>query len=200
MEQQQRLTGYAHYWQRPAVLDERAFARFVDDLRAIVETAQEHGFALAGHRGDGDPTLGPDRVALNGSRSCGHAERSLVSPWPTEDAAGVGREDGPIDSWFGGDLLTTRLCDGNCAMSPFRIDREVEEAVEDGPFWQRCITQFRPYDIVVTAALLMFKYRFGDAINLSSAGDVQHWYDGQHLCLLALGILPALPTLGGTPE
>lgn len=187
--------GYAHYWSRPAHLDRQAFERFAQDCGRIVETARAHRFALSGPGGVGEPVINPAGVAFNGAEACGHEPRDLVAPWPTEDAAGVAHGETPLDQWFGGDLVDTRLCNGDCSYEDFWIDRDLGPRARScgSRISELCKTGFRPYDVVVTACLLMLAYRFGDTIALKSDGTSTHWYDGQHLCLLALGILPPIP-------
>lgn len=193
--------GYAHRWDRPGHLDHEKFRQFAEDCGRIVETARAHRFAIAGPGGVGEPSISATRVAFNGTEACGHERRDLACPWPTEDAAGVARGETPLDQWFGGDLVDTRLCGGDCSYDDFWIDRDLESGLRSrgGRIHEACTTGFRPYDVVVTACLLMFAYRFGNAVAFESDGTPTHWYDGQHLCVLALGILPAIPIGIGRP-
>ena len=44
-----------------------------------------------------------------------------------------------------------------------------------------CKTAYKPYDIVVTACLVILQYRLGDAIQVSSDGGAVDWVAGVNL-------------------
>ena len=48
-----------------------------------------------------------------------------------------------------------------------------------------CKTAYKPYDVVVVAALSLAKYYFGDDIDISSDGDRNDWNDGVELAVMA---------------
>ena len=49
-----------------------------------------------------------------------------------------------------------------------------------GCFWF-CKTAYKPYDKYVVATLILFKYYFGDKIELSSDGEANEWQEGRKL-------------------
>jgi len=48
-------------------------------------------------------------------------------------------------------------------------------------------TARKPYDIAVTACLVIAKHHFGEKIRISSDGSNQEWNDGKKLCQKVLG-------------
>lgn len=50
-----------------------------------------------------------------------------------------------------------------------------------------CKTAHKPYDVVVTAALIAAKQHFGAAIKVASDGDDSDWEDGRQLAQRVLG-------------
>ena len=96
--------------------------------------------------------------------------------------------------WFNGSatcghssdfLLRHTYCGGACDYETFGL-----ELKDDGNFVK---TGMRPYDIAVTACLLMLRYRFRDGVVISSDGNTKEWAAGQELCLLACDIMPPIP-------
>lgn len=147
---------------------------------------------MAGPLGDGKPVITGDLIAFNGPANCGHsADFDLVIPWPTSDAGGV-LAGGIPGTWFAGHMVDTRLCPGDCSYESFVLERiyapmEWERPDEDGFWFAFCKTAFRPYDLAVTAALLVAKRHLGDAILVSSDGEDAHWFDAKLLCQMELG-------------
>ena len=145
----------------------------------IVARVQDMGLRVAGPGGKGKPHLGKESIAFNGSDSCGHRYRDLGEPWPDEDATGVEDREPPYDAdaepyigGGGGPMLFTRVCGGSCAGAPFLVDRKYlardwERAVEGNRYDCTCDTHFKPYDLLVTAALVRLKERLGDAIRIT---------------------------------
>jgi hypothetical protein len=78
--------GYTHYWYRPQELDAEPFADWANDIQTLIEKTptlvrepdyQMFGFyptertrlkplGIYGPLGEGDPQIGPERVAFNG--------------------------------------------------------------------------------------------------------------------------------------
>ncbi len=183
--------GYTHYWRREKELDAAKYASAVADFQRLILTLEDSGIRLAGPMGDGLPEFTADELAFNGPDDCGHPQNSEISiPWPAPSAGGVGPNKTAVDgSWFAGALLQTRACDGSCSYETFRIPRVTEhtEPDKEGRFFDCCKTAYRPYDIAVTAALIIFKKHFGTAFKVSSDGEDEHWFDAKMLCLSVLG-------------
>lgn len=179
--------GYTHYWDRigSADYDAGAFAQAVADFRALLAPLAAAGITVRGPLGEGDPVLTEEEIAFNGDAQCGHPVDSLVViPWPTPDAGGVrtAGQEAVVGSWFAGSLLRARQCDGDCSYETFGILRAA--GADD---WGFCKTAFRPYDIAVTACLIILKHRLGDAITVQSDGEDAHWFDAKLLCDHTLG-------------
>jgi hypothetical protein len=56
---------------------------------------------------------------------------------------------------------------------------------DDGPDF--CKTNRNPYDLVVTAALIVMKHHHGDSIRVSSDGEPEEWQPSRDLCQSVLG-------------
>jgi len=161
----------------------------------IAEAIKDYGVLLAGPMGTGAPEFKSPRIAFNGSVNCGHQENSsIVIPWPSEDATGVATEgeDAIAGQWFAGATLHTRVCNGDCSYETFAIDRvfqleKWQEPDENGLYFDCCKTAFRPYDLAVTAVLLIARHHLGDAFQVSSDGSDRQWSDTKLLCYSRLG-------------
>jgi hypothetical protein len=65
------------------------------------------------------------------------------------------------------------------------------QETEDGYF--ACTkTAYKPYDVAVTAFLILAKHHLGDAIKVSTDGEPKDWEDGRMLCEAVLGY-PRMP-------
>lgn len=79
--------------------------------------------------------------------------------------------------------------DGGC--ETFYLDRLLPtrelSRMYDGLRYQFCKTNGAPYDLLVTAVLVMAKYWFGDAIRVTSDGADKDWEPARSLCRDVLG-------------
>lgn len=183
--------GYTHYWRRESDLDSGAFVLFAEDVRVLHEASREI-VPLAGPHGDGVPAIGPDGVFFNGVEACGHVRRDLGITWPAEDAGGVNSGEAEAGTWYAGAQLRTRTCCGDCSHESFWFPRtmgadECGRPDGDGRHFQFCKTAYKPYDVMVTAALIAAKHRFGGAVMVESDGEDKDWFDAQMLCQQVLG-------------
>jgi hypothetical protein len=183
--------AYTLLWTRLLELDRDTFHLFVEDVRAIVARAQDMGVRISGPTGKGYPELGPETIAFNGSATCGHRHRDLGKPWASPTAAGIEEVEPPYDSkaepWMSGPYLETRVCGGSCAGDPFIVDRRY--MVRD---WERpespkryacnCETHFKPYDLIVAAALVRFKEHFGEAVTIDHRNPDNAFEDAKRFC------------------
>jgi hypothetical protein len=179
--------GYTHYWRRVGDIERNAFSKALEDIRLVIETLSSRGMKFAGPSGSGSPELTDQTIAFNGKRECGHRYRDLGKPWPSKNAEGVEANNNPVvGPWFSGALLDTRVCGGNCAGEHFLVDRSFLlrswDQLEDGRYFCSCETQYKPYDLLVTAALVRLKERLGDQILISSDGGEQGFADAKRLC------------------
>lgn len=93
--------------------------------------------------------------------------------------------------WFAGLELKTRTCDGDCSHESFRLSRvfraEEWQKPEHGMYFEFCKTAFKPYDLAVTACLIVAKHHLGGAIVVKSDGELDAWKDAMRLCQHVLG-------------
>ncbi|HZQ54076.1 MAG TPA: DUF4351 domain-containing protein [Bryobacteraceae bacterium] len=75
-------------------------------------------------------------------------------------------------------FATKRRCDGQCCHEDFLLGK-----YEPG----RCKTAFKPYDVAVTAALLIAKHHYGAGIKITSCGSDMQWWDARLICQRVLG-------------
>ena len=199
--------GYTHYWHRPLAIETDAMRKIADDFTQLIAPLAAHGIKLAGGMGDGEPEISTQRLLFNGDQHCGHVKNAAISiPWPTADAGGIGNSlEGKAGSWFAGASLETRCCNGDCSYETFYLprilEREFLQPNRERPslYFSCCKTAFRPYDIAVTAALIVAKRRLGDQFIVSSDGEDTHWWDGKMLCqsILGYGLEYRIPDDGG---
>ncbi|MGB9793365.1 MAG: hypothetical protein ACPLTR_12460 [Thermacetogeniaceae bacterium] len=183
--------GYTHYWHRPKEISIDVFSRIVSDFKKLFPVLERAGVKLAGPFGEGEPEIDNDCVAFNGPKNCGHPEDFSISiPWPAPDAGGVFAGNPVAGAWFAGTLLATRTCPGDCSYETFYFPRVYEpyewETPENGLFFQFCKTAFRPYDLAVTAFLIIAK-RHCRRIVVATDGEDQHWFDAKIMCQMELG-------------
>lgn len=187
--------GYTHYWKRRIVIQQPEFQAIAHDFQKLLPSFRKFGIPLAGVDGTGEPVVAPlKEVSFNGARNCGHPpNHELVLPWPAPNAGGVYAVERPISGrWYAGAVVETRTCDGDCSYEGFYFPRvyipaDWEEPDERGMYFNFCKTAFRPYDLAVTAFLLIAKHYLGDDIVVSTDGEDAHWRDAKILCLMELG-------------
>jgi hypothetical protein len=200
--------GYTHYYERPESLDAGRFQDATLDIKAVATSLSTRGLQLAGASGRHAPTFGPESIVFNGTADCGHPVNArIIIPWPSRDAGGMATasdHENPICGTWGGVLgeaitggaglaiIQTRLCNGNCSYEPFRVDRVLapdigERPDAEGRYIRFCKTAFRPYDLLVTAALLIFKNHFPVEFQVFTDGEDAHWFDAKLICAVTLG-------------
>lgn len=185
--------GYTHYWRRPKLIPKETFKKIVADFGKLLPALEQVGVKLAGPLGEGNPVVSEDEVAFNGAAKCGHpADYDLVIPWPAPGAGGVFAGRPVAGTWYAGHLVATRACPGDCSYETFCFPRvygpqEWEEPDKRGLYFQFCKTAFRPYDLAVTAFLVIAKHRLGNQIVVSTDGEDEHWFDAKLLCQMELG-------------
>lgn len=177
--------GYSHYWDREKVIAQKTFGKISTDAERVCIASK---LPLGDGWGENKPIFTDELIELNGSTSCGHEKNTNITiPWPSSNAGGVyepGDSENPISgSWFTGAELQTRVCDGDCSYETFKFPRIYKP--------ENCFnftkTAFRPYDLVVTACLIIAKHYLGNKITIYSDGDSPQWFDGAMLCHKTLG-------------
>ena len=186
--------GYTHYWYRPKVIPPGVYSQIVRDFRRILPTLEKCGVRLAGGLGEGEPQIDEEEVWFNGAKNCGHPKDDFSIAWPSRDAQGIAApgEDVKVGTWFAGVELQKRSCDGDCSHETFVFPRvlkphEWEKPRKNGLYFDFCKTAFKPYDLAVTAFLVIAKHYLGDSLIVHSDGDEPHWQDARWLCQLELG-------------
>jgi hypothetical protein len=180
--------AYGHHWRRPPDLTPAAFAKAADDIREILAAVAERGVLIAGPTGIGKPEITSRCIAFNGARNCGHKYRNLGDPWPHADARGVmATNNVVVGPYYSGAKLITRVCGGNCAGDPFVVDLEYQKAewseLDEGGYFCRCETLFKPFDLAVTAALIRLKQNLPDEFVITSDGrHCNGFEDAKLLC------------------
>lgn len=187
--------GFTHYWRREEKVDYNIMKKIVDDFKQLLPEINKAGIALACGDGKGDPVIDYNDICFNGATNCGHRNNeSVVIPYPSEDAGGIAdnwQEDVIVGASYAGAMLEKRTCNGNCSYEPFSFPKILQpepwKPLRNGKAFKFCKTAFRPYDIVVTAFLVIAKHYLDDKIEVSSEAKDVHWFDGKMLCQSILG-------------
>jgi len=69
----------------------------------------------------------------------------------------------------------------------FRLLHIGERPGRDGRCFEFCKTACKPYDLAVTACLVIAKHHLGDDIEVASDGSSEDWRDAKTLCQAVLG-------------
>lgn len=188
--------GYTHYWYKEPEIDTATFHAIAEDFNKLILPLHDNRVPLAGSDGEGTPEISGDVVAFNGMKHCGHPQNSAITiPWPTPDAGSIDRSaKAEAGSWFAGTLVEARCCNGECDYESFVFERQREtpewqtkDKDFDGRAFDCCKTAFRPYDIAVTAFLLIAKRHIENRISVKTDGEDGHWWDAKMLCQSVLG-------------
>lgn len=185
--------GYTHYWYREKTIPKVQFKAIALDFRRLLPALEKAGVKLAGPLGKGLAEINLNIVAFNGPVDCGHPEGyELRIPWPAPNAGGVFSGDAVSGTWAGGAVVATRCCDGDCSCESFVFPRVYvppawHEPEPNGLWFEFCKPGFKPYDIAVTAFLVIAKHHLGDHIIVATDGEDAHWFDGRMFCMTELG-------------
>jgi hypothetical protein len=204
--------GYTHYWYREKEIDLYTFERIVKDFKRLLPVFKVLDVKLGNGLGEGKPIINRREVVFNGLRNCGHPKNpNLAIPWPAETVK-PGVAPNPckavVGSWFAGVVLNQRTCNGDCSYETFYFPRVLPDRYKPvqrviyydvngspvyhdeqhvGKYFQSCKTAFRPYDLAVTAFLVIAKHHLGEKILVESDGTIAHWMDAVKLCQNVLG-------------
>jgi hypothetical protein len=187
--------GYTHYWYRPDIIANGAFRAIRMDFEQLILPLSDLGVELADGLGKGLPLIRDDIICFNGLQDCGHPpNEDLTIPFPSEHARGIGPNAAAIDGDLFGWAVTIkhRCCNGKCDYETFRFTQTViaEASLQpnrQGFYFEFVKTAFRPYDIAVTAALLIAKRHLRDQLIVHSDGRDTQWADARDLCQRVLG-------------
>ncbi len=184
--------GYTHYWRRPGEVKEASFRSIIEDFKNLLPALESMGVKLAGGNGTGEARIGPDVVSFNGPENCGHEHFELCITWPAPKASGVSLTPEAVDgTWFAGRQLEKRCCGGDCSHEtlyfPQVIVPEKWRHPKNGKYFEFCKTAYKPYDLAVTAFLVVAKHHLGKQLVLTSDGDIENWQEAGVLCQIELG-------------
>lgn len=187
--------GYTHYWSRPPVIQAEVFRAIRMDFEKLVLPLADLGVPLAAWDGRNEPRIDGDDIRFNGVRDCGHPKNEEICiPYPTDDARGVGPSHSAVADVGLTVKLRHRCCSGTCNFETFAFPRvaDKENFHDDDPetnglvsYWTK--TGFRPYDIAVTAALVIAKRYLRNRLVINSNGLDPQWADAKELCQQHLG-------------
>jgi hypothetical protein len=204
--------GYTHYWYREREIGRATFASIVADFKKLLPIFKVLDVKLGNGRGKGKPIINSNEVIFNGLRNCGHPKNShLVIPWPApvvKPGIALSSSQAVVGSWFAGVVLNQRACNGDCSYETFYFPRVLPQRYEPaqpvtycdmsghpvcngkllvGKYFDFCKTAFRPYDLAVTAFLVIAKHHLSERILVRSDGTMMHWIDAVKLCQNVLG-------------
>jgi hypothetical protein len=190
--------GYTHYWYRPLKVEPAKMKAIADDFNKLILPLSDMGVKLGNGLGEDVPVINVKEIYFNGLAKCGHPKNTnIVIPWPTLTASGVNKGEAIAGTWFAGTTLDTRTCDGDCSYETVGFPSDLSEESykqeserHKGLYFSCCKTAFRPYDVAVTAFLIIAKHHLGEQLYVSSDGEDQHWQDGKMLCYVHLGYGP----------
>jgi len=171
--------GYYHSWRGPGPSD--AFRQIRADFEKLVLPLADLGCPIAGPDGTGVPEITDNYIQFNGVRDCGHEKVECpVVLFPTKYAYGIGSAassrliDTPLMTF-----TMMRRCVGQCCHEDFLLGKHYTAG------W--CKTAFKPYDVAVTAALLIAKHHWGETFEITSCGPNAQWWDAKLICQRILG-------------
>ncbi len=185
--------GYTHYWRTDEDLDREAFKKICHDFRKMNKVFPHLGFKLGNSFGEDEPTITHMEISFNGLEKCGHPENHNGLQWPTKEALGIAsgnlmtQQETKTGQWFAGSEVNTRVCGGSCAYETFSLERhqtlsEYERNEGKTKVFNCTKTNYQPYDLAVTVALIIAKHYLGDAIEVSSDGESKDWEDARIIC------------------
>jgi len=205
--------GYTHYWYRESEISPETFRAIVKDFKTLLPLFKVLDVKLADGMGEGEPVITDEEVRFNGSVHCGHpVNHEIVLPWPaltTKNGVAPSSGGAIAGNWFAGVLLNQRTCNGDCSYEsvdfPRVIPKEEEHLIGEidyydqngrviknekptvGKFFNFCKTAYRPYDLAVTAFLIIAKHHLGKRILVHSDGEIKDWWDAATICQNAFG-------------
>jgi hypothetical protein len=186
--------GYTHYWRIQPEVPGDKFDAIVADFKELLPALEAvMGVKLAGLRGKGKPKITKDVIAFNGPANCSHKKADLGITWPAKDARGVAKVGGAVvaGGWFAGAQLGSRACGGDCSHESMVIERIYPKRddlhPEDALKFNFCKTAYKPYDLAVTALLIIAKHHLNHNILVSSDGQPKDWLDARRIVKHQLG-------------
>ena len=170
--------GYYHSWRGPGAPE--AFRLIRADFEKLILPLADLGCPIAGALGTGLPEITDEYIQFNGIRHCGHQKvEGPVVIFPAEDACDIDSDHGKLFAVAFLGLVTKRRCDGQCCHDDFWLGKQYDRGF--------CKTAFKPYDVAVTAALIIAKHHWGENFEITSCGSDAQWSDAKLICERILG-------------
>lgn len=181
--------GYSHIWYRQRIIPDDVFNSILSDVKKIMTPLSHIGIPLANIEGNGVPDLTIEKIGFNGKIKCGHPSNNIKLVWPTKNATGIDTKNELDNKIINNHLITainTRTCNGCCMHEPFIFEKVIHNVSKKSkndmlrpfPYFRSCKTAFKPYDLVVTTALIIIKHHLMNNIHITSDGDDSKWKDG----------------------
>ena len=170
--------GYTHSWSRPRIISPVLFSAITEEFTRMLPALTDAGVELANPFGFEQPEITPEFIGFNGVAHCGHTPNPAVRlPWPLRDAGSIGSNQ-EITSGS----LPFRCCNGDCSYESLWWERCVPEDRAEGE-WASNFTKtaFRPYDLAVTAFLLIAKHHLGRELSVDTDGEQAQWEDAAEI-------------------
>jgi hypothetical protein len=102
--------GYTHYWEKKESVTAEKFAEFTENVKSILQTADDAGIPISGFDGVGSAFVSDNEVAFNGFSGYGHESFNLL----LEDVDGFCKTAGkPYDSVVCAVLMLLKVTFGN---------------------------------------------------------------------------------------
>lgn len=178
--------GYEHYWKRPPALDPVTFEAWAHDVQRVVDALPEG--TVCGPDGREKPNITSTSVSFNGNeRMSTHRDWYIARVRATGLAAQAtsAEQSMPISDAGVPLVISQRRSDGSFLLWS-RADGR-------GWLWEACKTRGKPYDVAVTASLILFAHHFPDSCRVSSDGNMHDWQPGLELAERATGLQLHVP-------
>ena len=149
--------GYTHYWRMQNSIPSTKWKNIVADFEKLIVDQKYFLTTLLSKEGEDALIIDADQILFNGKKEAGH-------------------------EWF---ILQSKISPEEIARQE-RIFGKEEEEVEHPNFFF-CKTARKPYDVCVTACLIIAKHYLGNEIKISSDGETSEWNEAKTYCQEILG-------------
>jgi len=159
--------GYTHYWKNAKKLDDKAWTNFIKEVKQVYKSLPNEidgePLRLNGCYKYKTPTFSQTRVYFNGEGTLYRVQKSEII-------------NGKKHKFW-----NTEVSD--LGHDTFSIQKKGTSS------YTFCKTARKPYDLMVTATLVLYAKHFGVInTNISSDGDLSEWVDGIKLVRDTVGV------------
>lgn len=195
--------GFLQGWRRPKSIERSTFEAIVEDFRKLVGPLRTMGVKLGDTWGQGEPVLNEECVSFNGLANCGctpvknplveHLMGRLLDNYVTAPSLQVAAQRTLVEHGFeySEDHFdidwAQRRCPGCCTYESFHFPREQRTRENLAYLSDAVKTNRRPYDLAVSAFLLVAKKHIGHGFEIHSGGRDAWWDEPRELCQRVLG-------------